>query len=394
MENNATFSKSFELGRMDIVDLFEWFTSGKLNYNTYFQRQAVWRKSDRVELIDTIMNGYPIPSIFLCEASTDFATLKKNYNVLDGRQRLESIFDFLQNKYRYNNKLFIDFTDDEKTTFVSYSIPVIQLYVKPNETDKIKKIFSKLNKNSYTLNKIEKTSSQFVEFKFMTLCKILTGNIEFENIDNYLIEMSALFNDEEVDTSNEIIIDEADNPTIPDDIKKIATNDNIQYIKLNLTSNNLFYSPYQMQRQVPLQHIMNILSSILENEPIYRNITEKNIEKYSELEFDPLNDIISKLNFSNKIIYHVCFNDDINPFWKNVTCYYSLSLLFYDKISYFTEIPPKEIISCLNSFSQSESDDFKAFQRFSQERSNDKQTRIARHKILEELFLANFPLDK
>ena len=78
-------------------------------YKTYFQRQFVWKEKDKRDLIDTIMQGLPIPAIFICDAGTDFTSLSKRYNVLDGRQRLESIFEFLENKYKYNGSFFKGF---------------------------------------------------------------------------------------------------------------------------------------------------------------------------------------------------------------------------------------------------------------------------------------------
>ena len=104
MINSYTQSKLFEMGRLDVVDLYEWHSSDKLNYSAYFQRQYVWREKDKEELIDTIFKGFPIPAVFLCEANTDLSKIKKTYNVLDGRQRLESIFSYINNEFKYNGK--------------------------------------------------------------------------------------------------------------------------------------------------------------------------------------------------------------------------------------------------------------------------------------------------
>lgn len=178
--------KSFSLGRLDIVDLYEWKNSDKLVYKTYFQRQFVWKEKDKRDLIDTIMQGLPIPAIFICDAGTDFTSLSKRYNVLDGRQRLESIFEFLENKYKYNGKFFKDFDKDEKKCVLNYNITLIQMYIEPDDTEKIKEIFKRLNKNSYNLNRMEKQSTQLVEYDYMIIAKIVAGLIRFENIDTYL----------------------------------------------------------------------------------------------------------------------------------------------------------------------------------------------------------------
>ena len=107
---------------------------------TYFQRQFVWKEKDKKDLIDTIMKGYPIPAIFICDAKTNYTTLSKTYNVLDGRQRLESIFEFLDNKYEYKGKKFNQLDEDEKKSILNYNITLIQMYLEPDDTDKIKEI--------------------------------------------------------------------------------------------------------------------------------------------------------------------------------------------------------------------------------------------------------------
>ncbi len=56
--------KTFELGRMDIVDIYEWIEGGKIITGPVFQRLSVWKNKDREDLIDTIMNGFPSSSNF------------------------------------------------------------------------------------------------------------------------------------------------------------------------------------------------------------------------------------------------------------------------------------------------------------------------------------------
>lgn len=375
----------FELGRMDIIDLYEWYVSEKLNANAYFQRQSVWKEKDRVDLIDTILKGLPIPSIFLCEASTDLTHLKKKYNILDGRQRLESIFNFIDNKFKYNGKSFgeLDSKDQEKIT--NYSIPIVQIYIKPEATEEIKEIFKRLNKNSYNLNKIEKTSSQFVEYRFMTICKILTGNIQFENIDSYMLEMEELFSDDNQETNEgELELDLNDDNNISEDIKELTSDEKIKNIKENLSSVGLIYTDYQVRRQVPLQHIMNILSSLIEKEPIGRNINQNKIAEYSEIPNIEFSSIIHNLEVVNKILNELYSKYDDLIFWRNTTCYFSLTFMIYfnlDKI-----ISVDYLVKVLKNFEKS--DYFNEFKRLTQERGNDKVTRVKRNKMLEEALLS------
>lgn len=383
-----TQSKLFEMGRLDVVDLYEWHCSSKLNYSAYFQRQYVWREKDKQELIDTIFNGYPIPAVFLCEAKTDLTTIKKTYNVLDGRQRLESIFSYIDNQFEYNGKKFGELKEEEKAIITNYSIPIVQMYISPNEVEKIKEIFTRLNKNSYSLNMIEIKSSQLVEYDFMMVCKIIAGVIEFEGIDGYVEEIKALFDNEGNEGNDgEISLKEEDiSSKLSEKIKSICNNDNIDNIKYLITEDDLIFSKYEISRQVNLQHIINILGSVLQGEIINRNLTEKKIIELSELDEAVWVQGIRRLNKVNQIIKDIYLNPGLNSFWKNRSCYYSLSILFY-KI--YDQISPikDDMVKILNGFYQSGSEDSQEFKRYTQERGNDKTIREKRNVILEKVFL-------
>jgi hypothetical protein len=73
----------------DLINLYE---DGQLNLNPGFQRDSVWTIKDRAKLIDSIFRNYPLPAIFLYRR-VDNGTLI--YDVIDGKQRLESIFMFM-----------------------------------------------------------------------------------------------------------------------------------------------------------------------------------------------------------------------------------------------------------------------------------------------------------
>ncbi len=60
-----------------------------------FQRGHVWPLTVRQKLIKNILLGKPIPAIFLYKEATGS---KYTYNILDGKQRLESIILFISNE--------------------------------------------------------------------------------------------------------------------------------------------------------------------------------------------------------------------------------------------------------------------------------------------------------
>jgi 5-methylcytosine-specific restriction endonuclease McrA len=98
----------------EIVSLFE---EGRLNLKPGFQRQSVWTESDRRKLIQSIVQRYPIPSIFLYERQDSRGRIV--YDVIDGKQRLESILmfegvsGFRGNRFSVRAKLAEDGAEDD-----------------------------------------------------------------------------------------------------------------------------------------------------------------------------------------------------------------------------------------------------------------------------------------
>lgn len=75
----------------------------------YQRRGRRWSKSDKQYLIDSILNGFDIPKLYFADFTWGPSTLNANnsaYAVIDGKQRLEAIFDFFDNKLQ----LAADFT--------------------------------------------------------------------------------------------------------------------------------------------------------------------------------------------------------------------------------------------------------------------------------------------
>jgi hypothetical protein len=77
---------------LTIADLASRYEKGALNLSPTFQRKSVWRDKDRSLLIQSLLGGFPIPAIFLYQRHDG---RKLCYDVIDGKQRLETIFRFM-----------------------------------------------------------------------------------------------------------------------------------------------------------------------------------------------------------------------------------------------------------------------------------------------------------
>src|SRR5947207_3903084 len=75
-----------------VLDLVNLYQSARLNLNPEFQRNSVWLSKDRKKLIESILRGYPLPAIFLYHRNNNGKVI---HDVIDGKQRLETIFMFI-----------------------------------------------------------------------------------------------------------------------------------------------------------------------------------------------------------------------------------------------------------------------------------------------------------
>jgi uncharacterized protein with ParB-like and HNH nuclease domain len=79
-----------------VSDFLTWKRDGALDLNPDFQRRSVWKKGAKSFLIDTILKGFPMPIIFLRDLPSDLKKLKSRRDVVDGQQRLRTIFSFMR----------------------------------------------------------------------------------------------------------------------------------------------------------------------------------------------------------------------------------------------------------------------------------------------------------
>jgi uncharacterized protein with ParB-like and HNH nuclease domain len=78
-------------GERTINDLLLISRNRQINFEPGFQRNSVWSYLDRSRLIQSILSNYPVPCIFLYQRNSRGKTV---YDVIDGKQRLETILMF------------------------------------------------------------------------------------------------------------------------------------------------------------------------------------------------------------------------------------------------------------------------------------------------------------
>lgn len=91
-----------------------WWHSNRdeIDFTPPYQRKGgLWTPGDKAYLIDSILNGYDIPKVYLADftiSNSGLNTKKKPYAIIDGRQRLEAIFDFLDDRLPLNDDFLFD----------------------------------------------------------------------------------------------------------------------------------------------------------------------------------------------------------------------------------------------------------------------------------------------
>lgn len=80
----------------DISWFLDLYRNEQLDLDPPYQRRSIWTLKDRKFFLDTIFRDYPCPAIFLHKDINEAG--KQIYHVVDGKQRLETIILFIENK--------------------------------------------------------------------------------------------------------------------------------------------------------------------------------------------------------------------------------------------------------------------------------------------------------
>src|SRR5437762_3171410 len=89
---------------MSIQEAYRLYRDGNLQVNRRYQRKLIWTISEKQRLIDSILKGYPIPLILLAERPKSNGT--GIYEIIDGMQRLNAVFSFIENVFPLNGEYF------------------------------------------------------------------------------------------------------------------------------------------------------------------------------------------------------------------------------------------------------------------------------------------------
>ena len=157
----------FKVTQFEPKTLRWWYSQRtKIDMNPPYQRHGrLWSPTDKAFLIDSILNEYDVPKIYLADFT--FGQTKLNvkglpYAIIDGKQRFEALFDFFSGDLVLDDEFVFQQNPGMKLAGLGYAdlkknypdvadifenYPLSVMRVVTDDEDKINELFVRLNRS-------------------------------------------------------------------------------------------------------------------------------------------------------------------------------------------------------------------------------------------------------
>jgi hypothetical protein len=248
---------------MSIQEAYRNFSDGKFLVNRRYQRKLVWTVGEKEYLIDSINKNLPIPLILLAQ------TIDGRFEVIDGLQRLNAVFSFIENRFSLNGNYFdvtqfsrakqiadaggfqyksIDLLKpSECANMLDYQLAVT-IYPSANEKE-VTDIFGRINSGGKQLSPQEKRQAGM--------------------LDNFSDVVRKLSSEIRGDSSRDLVL--------LSEMPEISIDSNRESIGYGLKADDIFWCSQGILWKIQLRDsedeemIADIVASIIKNEPIARS---------------------------------------------------------------------------------------------------------------------------
>jgi len=169
-----------------VSKLLDWYEASRLKVNPEYQRGRAWSGPQQKQFIDSILRGYPVPTIFLHDKTAE--ANDGMYHIIDGQQRINALREFIAGDYgllsakqaerrfpslvygshddtMWLGKVFDDLPDSLQSMLMGKEMPVILLRGNDHE---VRDLFIRLQEGS-VLNDQERRDAwpgDFTEYIF------------------------------------------------------------------------------------------------------------------------------------------------------------------------------------------------------------------------------------
>lgn len=150
-----------------ILDIARLLDSEELSIQPKYQRRrTAWPLNAKTALLDTILNNFPLPPIYLRDYVDSDG--KRRKEIIDGQQRISTIVEFYKNEFPLSKnifdeqlygKYFNELSTEEQLMVEDFEVSFIS--IRGASDGDIVSIFSRLNSYSLPLNSQEKLNSVY-----------------------------------------------------------------------------------------------------------------------------------------------------------------------------------------------------------------------------------------
>lgn len=150
IEDKQVFTQKADYLLSSLRDMVD---EGDIVPNPDYQRDYVYNDRQASRLVESVLMGIPIPTIYLCEEDDN------THSVIDGQQRITSLVRYLKNEFalsglqelnELNGKCYKDLPKDIQKKLKSSSLSTISLL--KQSSDLKYEIFARLNQGAVKLN--------------------------------------------------------------------------------------------------------------------------------------------------------------------------------------------------------------------------------------------------
>lgn len=295
-----------ESNTITVANFYEAFQLNKYNFEPEYQRKSIWSDEKKSFLINSIVKNFPIPPIFLHQKIDDTSGITK-YDVIDGKQRLSAILDFLQNEISISDEeedesslSGLYFKDLDVPKYAEYKKRIWRYtlsieYIDTGEEAVIDSIFDRLNRNGEPLTGQELRNANYYRSALLKSVEETAQNAFWINrlsvVDKarmedleFISELYFLIAEETELTGNKVQTDQMYvkySPKTEDEILVIV--DRFLVITTFLSELNLDYSNYRIGGVSHLYGLFAFAKHCVENDIEADDVSTKLSAFYKEL---------------------------------------------------------------------------------------------------------------